>query len=98
MRAANILKQVSANAAAGATEDQASDHSVQTNPKKSRAEFELNITEENPTADQVKTILEYVGKSKLSSIIQGASTEQEALKKFQQNAETFQRPVVCDPL
>ncbi|GKT95300.1 LOW QUALITY PROTEIN: DUF1687 domain-containing protein [Colletotrichum tofieldiae] len=93
---ANILKQVSANAASGATEDQASDHSVQTNPKKSRAEFELNITEDPPTADQVKTILEYVGKNRISSIIKGASTEQEALRKFQQNSESFQRPVTVD--
>ncbi|KAJ0166376.1 putative redox protein fmp46, mitochondrial [Colletotrichum tanaceti] len=96
VRAANILKQVSANAAAGATEDQASDHSVQTNPQKSRAEFELNITEEPPTADQVKTILEYVGKNRISSIVKGASTEQEALRKFQQNSESFQRPVTVD--
>ncbi|GKT66468.1 DUF1687 domain-containing protein [Colletotrichum tofieldiae] len=96
VRVANILKQVSANAASGATEDQASDHSVQTNPKKSRAEFELNITEDPPTADQVKTILEYVGKNRISSIIKGASTEQEALRKFQQNSESFQRPVTVD--
>ncbi|KAK2026450.1 DUF1687-domain-containing protein [Colletotrichum zoysiae] len=96
VRVANILKQVSANATAGATEDQASDHSVQTNPKTSRAEFELNITEDPPTADQVKTILEYVGQSRISSIIKGASTEQDALRKFQQNSESFQRPVTVD--
>ncbi|KAK1993186.1 DUF1687-domain-containing protein [Colletotrichum falcatum] len=96
VRVANILKQVSANASAGATEDQASDHSVQTNPKTSRAEFELNITEDPPTADQVKTILEYVGQNRISSIIKGASTEQEALRKFQQNSESFQRPVTVD--
>ncbi|GKT45939.1 putative rhamnogalacturonase [Colletotrichum spaethianum] len=96
VRVANILKQVSANAASGATEDQASDHSVQTNPKKSRAEFELNITEDPPTADQVQTILEYVGKNRISSIIKGASTEQEAMRKFQQNSESFQRPVTVD--
>ncbi|TQN69861.1 putative redox protein fmp46 [Colletotrichum shisoi] len=96
VRAANILKRVSANATAGATEDHASDHSVQTNPQKSRAEFELNITKELPTADQVKTILEYVGKNRISSIVKGASTEQEALRKFQQNSESFQRPVTVD--
>ncbi|KDN61729.1 hypothetical protein CSUB01_04430 [Colletotrichum sublineola] len=96
VRVANLLKQVSANASAGATEDQASDHSVQTNPKTARAEFELNITEDPPTADQVKTILEYVGQNRISSIIKGASTEQEALRKFQQNSESFQRPVTVD--
>ncbi|TEA20229.1 putative redox protein fmp46 [Colletotrichum sidae] len=96
VRAATLLKQVSANGTAGATEDQASDHSAQTSPNKSRAEFELNITEDKPTADQVKTILEYVGKSRIPSIVKGASTEEEALKKFQQNVDNFQRPVIVD--
>ncbi|KAI0967829.1 DUF1687-domain-containing protein [Xylaria arbuscula] len=94
VRAATVLKQVSANAAESATEDQASDHSHQSNPR--RPEFELNITEDPPTADQLKTILEYVGKNKISSIIQGATTENEALKKFRENADSLQRPLVVD--
>ena len=95
MRAATVLKQASANATESATEDQASDHSHQTNPH--RASFELNITEDPPTTDQLQTILEYVGKNKISSVINGASTENEALKKFKENAENFKRPVVCYP-
>ncbi|KAI0403103.1 thioredoxin-like protein [Xylaria palmicola] len=94
VRAATVLKQASANATEGATEDQASDHSHQTNPH--RAEFELEITEEPPTADQLKTILEYVGKSKIGSIVQGAQTENEALKKLKENANNFNRPVIVD--
>ena len=97
MRAANILKQVSANATESATEDQASDHSPQTHPQRSRQEFELNITEDPPTSDQLRTILEYVGKQNISSVINGASTEKEALKKFRESAENFKRPVVCLP-
>ncbi|ROT37635.1 DUF1687-domain-containing protein [Sodiomyces alkalinus F11] len=93
-RVATLLKQVSANASNPATLDQASDHSHQTSPK--RAEFELNITEEPPTADQVKTILEYVGPSKVSSIIAGASNEKEALKKFDMDKNSLQRPLVVD--
>ncbi|KAI1380031.1 DUF1687-domain-containing protein [Hypoxylon crocopeplum] len=96
LRAATILKQVSANASETATEDQASDHSHQTHPQRSRQEFELNITEDPPTTDQLKTILEYVGKSKISSIVQGATTENEALKKFRENADNFKRPVIVD--
>ncbi|KAI2610474.1 DUF1687-domain-containing protein [Hypoxylon sp. NC1633] len=96
VRAATLLKQISANATETATEDQASDHSHQTHSKPSRQEFELNVTEDPPTADQLKTILEYVGKSKISSIIQGAATENEALKKFRENNESFKRPVVVD--
>ncbi|KAI0119765.1 DUF1687-domain-containing protein [Daldinia grandis] len=95
-RAATLLKQVSANATETATEDQASDHTHQTHPKRSRQEFELNITEEPPTADQLKTILEYVGKNNISSIVQGASTENDALKKFRENNENFKRPVIVD--
>ncbi|KAI1140643.1 DUF1687-domain-containing protein [Hypoxylon sp. FL0543] len=95
-RVANILKQVSANASETATEDQASDHSHQTHPKRSRQEFELNITEDPPTADQLKTILEYVGKNRISSVVNGATTENEALKKFKENKENFKRPVVVD--
>ncbi|OTA56804.1 DUF1687-domain-containing protein [Hypoxylon sp. EC38] len=95
-RVANLLKQVSANASETATEDQASDHSPQTHPKRSRQEFELNITEDPPTADQLKTILEYVGKNRISSIVKGATTENEALKKFNENKESFKRPVVVD--
>ncbi|OTB02863.1 hypothetical protein M426DRAFT_322285 [Hypoxylon sp. CI-4A] len=95
-RAATLLKQVSANATETATEDQASDHTHQTHPKRARQEFELNITEDPPTADQLKTILEYVGKSNISSIISGASTENEALKKFRESTENFKRPVIVD--
>ncbi|KAJ2985880.1 hypothetical protein NUW58_g5299 [Xylaria curta] len=88
VRAATVLKQASANAAEDAAEDQ-------TNPQ--RPEFELNITEEPPTTDQLKTILDYVGQSKISTIVQGAKTENEALKKFKESADNFKRPVVCAP-
>jgi arsenate reductase-like glutaredoxin family protein len=93
VRAATLLKQVSANATEAATEDQASDHTHQTDPK--RAEFELNITEDPPTADQLQTILEYVGVKKVGSVINGANSVQEALKKFKESPDSFKRPVVC---
>lgn len=92
VRVATLLKQASANATEHATEDQASDHSAQTAPH--RAEFELNITEDPPTPDQLQTILEYVGKPAISTVVKGASNETEALKIFKQSAEAFQRPVV----
>ncbi|KKA27944.1 hypothetical protein TD95_001219 [Thielaviopsis punctulata] len=58
--------------------------------------FELNVTEENPTEDQVKTILSYVGANGISSVIHGATTESEALKTYKLNPGAFQRPVVVD--
>ncbi|KAI5867405.1 DUF1687-domain-containing protein [Durotheca rogersii] len=96
LRAVALLKQVSANASETATEDQASDHTPQSHPKRHRQQFELNITEEPPTPDQLKTILEYVGTSRISSFVQGASTENEAMKRFKESAENFQRPVIVD--
>ena len=91
-RVANLLKQASANATSGATIDQASDHTAQT--KTQRDQFELNITEDHPTADQVQTILEYVGKSGIPSVIQGARDEKDALKKFKESKDSLQRPLV----
>ncbi|KAG9500125.1 hypothetical protein J7337_008592 [Fusarium musae] len=94
VRVANLLKQISANATSGATLDQASDHSAQTAPI--RDQFELNITEDPPTDDQVKTILEYVGNNGIPKVIKGANDEKEALRKFKESKENFIRPVVVD--
>jgi len=92
LRVHTLLKQISANASEYATEDQASDHSHQTSPK--RPEFELEVTEEPPTQDQLKSILEYVGAQKAGTIIKGAKDEADAMKKLKENTENFQRPVV----
>ncbi len=75
-----------------ATEDQASDHSHQTRIQ--RQPFELNITEDPPTPDQLKSILEYVGAQKASTIIKGARDEADAMRKLKENADNFQRPIV----
>ncbi|KAI1122214.1 DUF1687-domain-containing protein [Nemania abortiva] len=90
VRAAAVLKQVSTNATEAAAEDSAS------RKPNIRSDFELNITEEPPTADQLKTILEYVGKNKISSIIQGATSENDALKKFNGSPDSFKYPVIVD--
>ncbi|ROW16400.1 hypothetical protein VPNG_02885 [Cytospora leucostoma] len=94
VRIASVLKQASANASETATEDQASDHTSQSS--QNRVEFELNITEDPPTPDQLQTILQYVGKPGIGSIVKGASNESEALKLYKQSAENFQRPVTVD--
>jgi hypothetical protein len=94
VRVAAALRQASAAASETSTEDQASDHTAQSNAVR-RPEFKLEITESPPTSDQLKTILEYVGAQRIGSIIKGATDEDEALRKFKENAENFQRPVVC---
>ncbi|KAH7176613.1 thioredoxin-like protein [Dactylonectria macrodidyma] len=87
VRVANLLQKASANATAGATAAE--------NPN-SREQFELNITEEPPTDDQVKTILEYVGTSRISDVVKGAKDEKDALRKFKESKGNFVRPVVVD--
>ncbi|KAL8295641.1 hypothetical protein RB601_000914 [Gaeumannomyces tritici] len=96
MRVAALLKQVSAQATATATEDQASDHSAQSAQQQQRAEFDLQITEDAPTPDQLKTILEYIGAPSVGAVIKGARTEAEALRTFKQKPDSFQWPLVVD--
>lgn len=92
MRVHTLLKQASANAAEYATEDQASDHSAQTSPK--RQEFQLEVTEAAPTPDQLRSILEYMGASKVGSLVTGAKNEADAVRKIKSNEDSFQRPLV----
>jgi len=94
MRVYNILKQASATATEHATEDQASDHTHQT--KATRQPFDLNITEDPPTPDQLKSILEYVGAQKAGTIIKGAKDKADAMRKLKENADNFQRPITVD--
>lgn len=93
-RILTFLKQTSAAASETATEDQASDHTAQN--KIQRSDFDLDIVEDTPTHDQVKSILEYVGPNGAGNIIKGATSESDALKKFSASADAFQRPVVVD--
>lgn len=95
MRAHTILKQANAQSVATATEDQASSHSAQN--KAERTEFELEVTEEPPTADQLKSIVEYLGgPSAIGRVIEGAKDETDALRRLKADANTFQRPLVVD--
>jgi len=95
MRVLNLLKQASAHSAETATEDQASDHSHQ-NDHVQRNPFELDITEADPTPDQLRNILEYVGAGKIGSLVKGATSEGDAMKILKQSGDAFQRPVVVD--
>ena len=83
---------MSAHASEGATEDQASDHSHQN--KIQRSEFELNVTEEPPTSDQLRTILEYVGARRVKDVVDGAKDESDAMRLLKEDSKKFRRPVV----
>jgi arsenate reductase-like glutaredoxin family protein len=95
VRVHNLLKQASAHAAETATEDQASDHSHQ-NEVVQREPFEIDVTEAEPTPDQLRSILEYIGAGKVGSLVKGATSEGDAMKILKQSADAFQRPVVVD--
>lgn len=91
MRVANILKQVSSQSQAHATEDQASDH---THQHTRREPFQLEIVETPPTQDQLKTLLGYLGDTDLTKLVSGATNKSEAVNKLNENTESLIRPVV----
>lgn len=81
-----LIKTASAQASQAANEG--------TKATTARDPFEFNITEENPTDDQIQTICEYVGPTKIPQVVKGANSVAEALRKFKQDQASFQRPVV----
>lgn len=95
-RALALLKQASATASATATEDQAGDHTKHNQAQ--RDEFELDVVERAPTSDQLRSILEYVGAKRAGDVIQGAKDESDAVKRFKENSDSFQTPVVMHTL
>ncbi|KAI9670920.1 MAG: hypothetical protein M1817_003805 [Caeruleum heppii] len=94
VRVLSLLKQTSAAASETATEDQASDHSSQNELQ--RTQFDLNVTEDSPTSDQLRTMIEYVGPRGVGSLVKGARDEADAMRKLKENADNFQRPVTVD--
>lgn len=92
MRVYALLKQASAAASEYATEDQASDHTAQTQPK--REPFELDVSEQPPTPDQLQSILEYIKPLKVDTVVKGAVDEADANRKIRGSASAFNWPVV----
>lgn len=84
VKVVNLLKQVSA----GTQGDAVKDGPVQREP------FELNVTEDNPTPEQVETMLQYVGNNGISSIIKGARDEKDAMRRYKESKENLLRPIV----
>ncbi|CAF9926099.1 MAG: hypothetical protein GOMPHAMPRED_004060 [Gomphillus americanus] len=93
-RALNLLKQITAQASENATEDQASDHSAQN--KINRNDLDLDVSEEAPTGDQLKTIIEYLGVDKANTVVRGANSITDAIKKLEQDKNLFQHPIIVD--
>ncbi|THY75091.1 hypothetical protein D6C86_04287 [Aureobasidium pullulans] len=94
IRVHTLLKQTAAAAQTTATQDQASSHPQQS--KIERTNFELDVQEGAPTSDQLTNIFEYLGQDKIGSVIEGASSPTEALRKLKESGSAFQRPLVVD--
>lgn len=90
VRVQTLLKQAHGQAASHATEDQASSHDP--HGAASRNEFELEVTEADPTSDQLRSMLEYSGAGGVGQLVEGASSEGEAMKQIGK----FRRPVTVD--
>lgn len=102
--ALTVLKQAATIASETATEDQASDYT--NHAKNQRSEFQLEVSSEPPTTDQLRNILDYAsapGKGKgverknyvPGEIVKGARDAEDALKRFKEDQDRFVRPIVC---
>lgn len=92
MRVLTLLKQASAEASETATVDQAGDHTHQN--KAQHSEFDLEVSEQIPTSDQLRSILEYAGNDRIKDVVEGATSVSNALQKISQDRKAFQFPVV----
>lgn len=86
-RVVNLLKQLSADASQAANESSSA--------SAIREPFDLEVSDAAPTSDQLHTILGYVGTSGIPKVVAGASTVTEALRRFNKDNDSFQRPLVC---
>ncbi|OJD35275.1 fatty acid desaturase [Diplodia corticola] len=82
MRVLNLVKQAEAEA--------------NTTKKDTDVEVTLDVQEEPPTSDQVAILLDYVGAKDAGKIIQGATDEHGALRKFKANKSSFVKPLIVD--
>jgi hypothetical protein len=55
-----------------------------------------DVQESAPTADQLTSILEYLGPAQAGSVIADATGTTDALKKFKANESLFKAPVTVD--
>ena len=55
-----------------------------------------DVQEGPPTADQLTSILEYLGPSQAGGAIKGATGSTDAMRKFKASESAFQRPLIVD--
>ncbi|KAL1960488.1 hypothetical protein VTO42DRAFT_7787 [Malbranchea cinnamomea] len=97
-RALNLLKQASETASETATQSQASD--PRRHARVQRSQFDFNVTEDPPTPDQLKIIMDYMESQpnglRPGDLVEGARDRVDALRRLKEDGERFKRPVVVD--
>ena len=93
-RVLNLLKQHQTTPAATATKSENSNNALQ-NQAERNVNFDLDVSEANPTSDQLRSILDFVGDQNVGKLIPGEQDRRRAIEKMVQDAESFERPVVC---
>lgn len=74
--------------------------------KEQRGEFELEVTTNAPTSDQLRSILDYISPTSgvggqgdkatygVAELVKGARDAEDAIKRFKEDQGVFVRPVV----
>lgn len=57
----------------------------------------MNIMEDAPTSDQLRSILEYAGARRAKDIVKGARDAGDAIRKLAEDKGSFRPPVVRRP-
>ncbi|KAI9682445.1 MAG: hypothetical protein M1829_000237 [Trizodia sp. TS-e1964] len=93
-----LLKRASTAGTEAANEDQASAPGEESKLKNIRSNFELEVTENAPTSDQLKTIFRYLGggHAAIGKVVRGSIGEADAISKIARNPSYFARPVTVD--
>ncbi|KAI5816661.1 thioredoxin-like protein [Pyronema omphalodes] len=66
--------------------------------KNPTASFELDVIEapNGPTPDQLKSIVEFVGKNRVGDLVRGAGSFESAMAILKRGSEAFVRPTLVD--
>ncbi|KAL2106009.1 hypothetical protein VUR80DRAFT_7427 [Thermomyces stellatus] len=96
----NLLKQAATNASQAANEAPSvgAPDSAPTSAAAptTREPFDLDITDQLPTQDQVETILGYVKPNEISQVVSGANSVADAMRRFKMDKDTLKTPLVVD--
>lgn len=94
MHVLNLLHRAAADASDGGPDAAAQIPDTSDQARTQRKDFELEVTEQPPTGDQLRSILEYVGAQRAGDLVKGARGEAEAMRRVAGSGESFERPVV----